>query len=273
MIINPYIYGITFDTDAQNVIEAIQNTGVTLTSIEKISINQLVNDYKSYGLWVKTKAIYGFKGGFAAPHRFNWKDPRTVSAAYYLNFFGGGIHSSNGWLPNNLDAYADTQLIPSSVLSLNNTHISIYSRTNIDSAGADIGAVKIGDQANIQLSIKYANTPFNSTARMYSSNEQILPLHADSLGLFTLTRTSSTSFKYFKRSTIVGTNTTTSSGTLPTWSIYLGALNSQDRSPSTISYGSKEIAFVSIGDGLADVEVANLNTLVQAFQTSNNRQV
>jgi hypothetical protein len=267
-ILNPYIYG-GYDPDALAFITA---TGIT-DNTQKNAVNKLVLDLKSYSIWTKMKAIYPFVGGTASQHRFNLKDPRTVSAAYYLNFFGGGIHSSNGWLPNNLDAYADTQLIPSSVLSLNNTHISIYSRTDIYSSGGDIGAVKIGDQANIQLSIKYSNTPFNSTARMYSSNEQILPLHADSLGLFTLTRTNSTSFKYFKRSTNVGTNTTTSSGTLPTWSIYIGAMNSQDRSPSTVNYGSKEIAFVSIGDGLSDTETANLDSAVQAYQTTLSRNV
>ena len=66
------------DTDAQAFITA---TGIT-DNTQKNSINQLVLDLKSYGVWSKIKAIYPFVGGTATTHKFNLKDPRDLDAAY-----------------------------------------------------------------------------------------------------------------------------------------------------------------------------------------------
>ena len=118
------------DTDAQNVINAIQSTGVTLTTTQKNACNQLIGNLKTYGIWTKIKALYGFLGGTASAHKFNWKDPRDLDAAYRLVFNGGWTHSSTGALPNGTTGYADTKIIPNNVVSLSSAHFSKYNRTN-----------------------------------------------------------------------------------------------------------------------------------------------
>ncbi len=121
--LNQPVVGVS-DADAQAVITAIESTGVTLTTTEKNACNQLVVDLKGYGIWTKMKALYGFLGGTAGAHKWNWKDPRDLDAAFRLVFNGGWTHSSTGATPNGTNGYADTFLTPSTSLLLNSSHIS-----------------------------------------------------------------------------------------------------------------------------------------------------
>ena len=54
MIINPYVFGVAYDPDAQAFFTASGLTGATNLT----AINQLVIDLKGYGIWTKMKAIY-----------------------------------------------------------------------------------------------------------------------------------------------------------------------------------------------------------------------
>jgi hypothetical protein len=47
----------------------------------------------------------------------------------------------------------------------------------------------------------------------------------------------------------------------------------QDLSTYQAYYGTRQLAFATIGDGLTDTDASNLYTRVQAFQTSLSRQV
>jgi len=110
------------DVDAQAFITAANITN----GIQKIAIYRLVTDLKGYGIWTKMKALYPVVGGTAASHAVNLKIPGT----YNLTFTAGWVHSSTGMLPNGTSDYADTSLIPSTALSLNNVHISVYINVN-----------------------------------------------------------------------------------------------------------------------------------------------
>ncbi len=124
------------DADATAFITAAGITNLT----QAAAINTLVNDLKTYGLWTKMKAVYPMVGGSATSHKFNLKDPRTVNAAFYLEFNGGGTHGTNGYLPSGSNSYANTWLTPSTTLNASSAHMSFYSRTNSD-AMYDMGAV------------------------------------------------------------------------------------------------------------------------------------
>ena len=99
--------------DAQAFITAAGITDPTQIS----AINSLVNGLQADGIWTKMKAIYPFVGGTATTHKYNLKDPRDLDAAFRLVFNGGWTHSSTGATPNGTNGYADTKLVPSSVLS------------------------------------------------------------------------------------------------------------------------------------------------------------
>ena len=162
MIINSYAFtSNNYIPEAQAVISAIEGTGVTLTTTQKDACNQYIVDLQGYGLWTKIKALYGFLGGTAAAHKFNWKNPVDTDAAFRLTFSGGWVHSSTGAKPNGINAFANTYLTSSTELSLNSTHISYYSRTNATGTEVEIGTASSKWVLPIMKSHKESNPALN----------------------------------------------------------------------------------------------------------------
>jgi hypothetical protein len=254
--------GTSLDPDAAAFLTAAGITDPTQQS----AVNTLVVSLKSDGLWSKMKAIYPFVGGTAASHKWNLKNPLDTDAAFRLVFNGGWTHSANGATPNGTNAWANSFLTPSTSLTINNTHLSVYSRSSSGS-GIDIGATSVTDALNLFLAQSYFG---NFYADSYSSSSRFM-LTSQTFGQLTISRTATNSFKAFKNNSQIGSTITSTFGTLPTWPIYIGATNRDNL--SVIGYSPRELAFSSIGDGLSDTEAANFYTAVQTFQTTLNRQV
>jgi hypothetical protein len=257
--INSFYSIYTTDADAQAFITAAAITGATQVT----AINTLVNDLKTANIWTKMKAIYPFVGGTAAQHRFNLKDPRAVDAAYYLTFYGGGTHSSTGYLPNG-NSYADTKLMPS-VLSTNSQHLSYYSRTQIISGQIEIGANSSAN--NNFLGIYYSPTSGLRTALASGTRTNIAIPSTNTQGFFMSNRPSSTYINIWKNNSKLTTDNITSTGN-DNAVMYIGAVNG-----TTLQYSTKESAFASIGDGLTDTEATAFYTAVQKYQTTLGRAV
>jgi hypothetical protein len=256
----------SFDADAQAVINAIEGTGVTLSSIEKAACNTLITDFKNYGLWTKSKAIYGFLGGTASAHKFNWKDPRDLDAAFRLQFFGGITHDSNGIKGNASNGYANTFIAPSSNLTQDSTHLSFYSRTNVSSTQVEISALG-GNPNRITLEISWLGS-FDSDLYNFSTG-RVTSANANSTGFYVASRINSTTHKAFKNNSQLGSTNTGASGSLSNITNNLVLLAQS----ASLNFSSKQCAFSSIGDGLTDTDAANLYTAVQTFQTSLARNI
>jgi hypothetical protein len=253
--------GGVLDADALAFITAASITDNT----QKTAVNTLVTDLKTYNLWSKMKAIYPFVGGSAASHKFNLKDPRDLDAAFRLQFYGGWTHSSTGALPNGTTAYADTLFVPNSHLSVNSAHLSKYNRTN-DLVGNKVdGVFDSFNTSALQINYPVATAIIGNfaTAITYSQT--------DTRGLFTISRTSSTSVKTYKNLTQQGATNTTLNSVLPAKKVYLAARNDDNVDP--YFYNTYETAFFSLGDGLSDTETTNMYTAVQLFNTTLNRNV
>lgn len=250
------IVGITTDSDAQAFITAAAITNET----QKAAINTLVTDLKGYSIWSKMKALYPIVGGTAATHKFNLKDPRDLDAAYRLVFSGGWTHSSTGALPNGTNGYADTKLVSQGTLSLNSTHVSVYSRTNTNTLAPAIGNVTGGVSGEISMWLNFANTTY---LRVNSSTVSLIA-NIDSRGMFIGNRINSTQVNL----SIRGTQTTFSqnSDNLYPQPIQLGGVNPNN-------FDNKQLAFASIGDGLTSQNMTDLTTAVNAFQTTLGRNV
>ena len=257
------------DADAQAF---VTNAGI-VDQVEANAINNLVIGMKADGVWSKMKAIYPFVGGTASTHKFNLKNPLDTDAAFRLVFNGGWTHSSTGATPNGTNAFANSFLTPSSSLTFNNASFSIYSRTNptitasqawgcADSTGY---MPLLGGAVSASKSINSYFYNFTAPDVMTSATGQ------SSSGLILSTRTSSTSAKLFKNSTIIATTSSNGQIKQPNQSFTFGGL----RSPSTgiQDYNVLQHSFASIGDGLNDTEATNLNTRVTTFQTALNRNV
>jgi len=263
-IVSSYV---SVDTDAQAFITAANITDNT----QKSAVNQLVLDLKSYGIWTKFKAIYPFVGGTATTHKFNLKDPRDLDAAFRLVFNGGWTHSSTGAKPNGTTGYADTKLSPLNALNLNSTHISYYSRTQTSEDNkTEIGcSSNAGELPILQMYIRRSNS-FVSDQYDFTNN-RITVANTNTTGLFVATRTSSVSHKIYRNSTLLGTDTNTSTqSVLPTTNMTIAAYSNIF---NITRFSAKETAFASIGDGLTDTDAANLYTAVNNYQVALSRNV
>jgi hypothetical protein len=250
------------DADAQAFITAANITNTTQQS----AVNTLVTSLKSANIWTKMKAIYPFVGGTATTHKFNLKDPRDLDAAYRLVFNGGWTHSANGALPNGSNAFANTYFRPLSVLGNSDAHISKYNRNNdlIGNKTDGTYGVVSGNIYYIQQNYAAGNGIIGDSATIVSYTP------TDTRGLFTTTRTSSTSVKSFRNTTQQGSTVTISNLYNTDSNAYLGARNDNG---VTNHFNSYEAAFFSLGNGLNDAEVTALYNAVQAYQTTLGRQV
>jgi SPP1 family predicted phage head-tail adaptor len=242
---------VVYDTDAQAFFDRVTTAGGTLTTTEKNSVNTLVLSMKSNGTWAKMSAIYPMVGASAAACRQNLK-----SASFTGSFTAGWTFASTGATPNGTSAYMDTSLIPNVNLNLNNTHISTYIRTTIINS-----EVEIGSFSNLYIT--------NYGYGAVNGGDIVVTNTSGQNGFFINSRITSSQIKQFKNSTLLGTYSDNST-VLSNYSLYLCAFNNNGVASQ---YSKNQTAFVSIGNGLTDTEATNLNTVVQAFQTSLSRQV
>jgi hypothetical protein len=264
MIINPYSFGVAYDPDAQAFITAAGLTDNT----QKSAINTLVLSLKANNIWQKFKAIYPFVGGTATTHKFNLINPADTNAAFRLVFNGGWTHSSNGATPNGINAYADTFLVPNTILTQNSTHVSYYSRINSNLTEVEVGASN-GPNASDNKLVLEIRTSGVTYYNINSTNIYLQALDTNSRAFYIGNRTASNVVNGWRNSSKIVTGTTAS--TAPsTANVYLGAFN---RVGSVVFYSIKQCAFASIGDGLTDTDAGNFYTAVQAFQTTLSRQV
>lgn len=251
------------DADAQLFIDAASITDSTQQS----AINQLVIDLKNYGIWTKMKALYPFVGGTASTHKWNLKDPRDLDAAFRLVFNGGGTHSSNGYLPNGINAYADTKLIPSAAIfgTNQNIHLSHYSRTYT------AGGYEFGNSYDGQGNSFGLIQSFRTNNNIYAMFKTVANIAVPTGLGFAIANSTSAGVKAIKNGAVLATKGVASVNfALFTGSTYLAADN---RLGTAIEFSTKECAFASIGEGLTDTEAADFYTAVQAFNTTLSRQV
>jgi hypothetical protein len=93
-----------------------------------------------------------------------------------------------------------------------------------------------------------------------------------SAGLFQGSRTAINAMSFRRNNVSLGTSTFNETARANTSAFFIGAA-SENNEPIAGSYTPDEIAFVYYSGGLTNVEMDNLYTAVQKFQTILNRQV
>jgi hypothetical protein len=252
--------GVAIDADAQAFFDRVTTAGGSLTNTEKSAVNTLVIDLKANSLWTPMKAIYPMVGASAAACAQNLK-----SSSFTGTFTSGWTFASTGATPNGTSAYMNTGLVPSSSLSVNDTHLSYYSRTN------SVGGSDIGSSNSSYRLLNFINLRFTGNVyfcHITSQTATITGSSTNSQGFYTGARTSSTLSKFYKNGSVVNSSVVGSQG-LTGASIWVGGTNFVG-SPE---YSNRETAFASIGDGLTDTQASDFYTAVQAFQTTLSRQV
>lgn len=250
------------DTDAQ----AFLTNAVITDTTQRNAINTLVIGLKTDSLWTKMLAVYPFVGGTATTCKFNLKNPLNTDGAFRLNFVGGWTFTNNGVQGNGTTAYANTFLAPNPSLSLGNSSISHYSRTNSVDSGTPYGT-KTG-AANSQLNLSFGvgtSNIFHNTNSAFTLSPVPLTtatnlIHSRTNSTQTIAALNGTAATY-----------TNSEGQLSNHPIFLGARNSNNTAIDL--YYSRQMAFAHIGTGLTSAECVLLYNRIQTFQTTLGRQV
>jgi hypothetical protein len=250
----------SFDADAVAFFNRVTTAGGSLSTTEKQAVNQLVVTMKADGTWTPMKAIYPMVGGGtgSTAAREAACAQNLKSASFTGSFSSGWTFASTGATPNGTSAYMDCNLNISANLSQNNTHISIYSRTNVAGLRCDIGGGLSLPALNI-----FPN--FNGDTYFRTNDSGGTAANTNTLGLFMANRISSTESRN-RINGVLKIVTTTSTG-LQNATIFLG------KGENNSFYSTRENAFASIGDGLTDTQASNFYTAVQAFQRTLSRQV
>jgi hypothetical protein len=234
------------DPDAQAFITAAAITDTT----QQGAIITLVTDLKGYSIWTKMKAIYPVVGGIASSHAVNLKTPGT----YNLTFATGWTHNSNGM--TSLNTFAQTNLQPSTVLGLNDAHLS-YFTTGFGADGSTVCMIGAFNSPN-RLAI-YAQGLYGVNSATFSS----YTFSGIGAKFRVISRLSSTVHKFANNGTIQ--TATLNSSARPTANIELARLGGGTDNFNGIC------KFASIGDGLTDTDIANFNTAVTTYQTALSR--
>lgn len=240
------------DADAQAFIDA---AGIT-SSTQQDAVNTLVVGLKADSLWTKMIAIYPIVGGSATTHKYNLKDPRDLDAAYRITFAGAVTHDSNGITGDGSTGYGN----------------SFYTDTANDfSAGSYISNTTWTGNG------LWGATTFPRQTQQYAPNGFSFQSGVENYA----GGTSSAGFNQISRSGGAGTNIiirqngVTASHVATDAGVSSGVQNILRRNwtgaPS--DYVNANLRFMFFGTGLTTTDQENLETLVDAYQTSLSRNV
>jgi hypothetical protein len=258
---------LVYDDDALNIINTIRLVdGVELSLNERVYVNYIVTNFKKIGVWSKIRALYGFVGGTAASHKWNWKDMRDLDAAFRLQFFGGITHSNLGIKGNGTTGYANTFFTPSVSGVQGSTHLSVYcnENTSTDFDGAEIGAFNDGLNAIWRIRIKNTLNFSDAYITNSSATDLISPTFIGYRGYF-LAKIDGVNLNMY----INGINRPDARGLggggngLPQISVNI--LRQNTVSASNI-YSSKRLSLATIGDGLTDIQAIQTSQIVTFAQ-------
>jgi hypothetical protein len=261
------------DSDVNSFFDRVYAAGGTATGLEAVSVNSLVLELKSKGLWTKMKAMYPFIGSSSASAAQN-----IISASYTGTFSGTWTYSSSGVKSGGIGAtagYFNTGFIPNTDASINGVSFGgVFSGSaSYGSSDQSFGVytgTSFGNHMYFQI-----NTYLNSSQKtlvMGGSNANGQGLTNSSVyggsGIFIFRRTSSTFAQaYYSISggaaTSFGT-ITASVGSLPANSFYFGALNLSGGASVPVTDFNNVITF--LGLDLTDQQAKDLNTAMYNFR-------
>lgn len=244
------------DADALNYIGRVEAAGRTLSNGEKRQINTYVVGLKAAGVWTKIHERWILCWGVAAANAEGLKGVSDIT------WNGTVTHGSTGATGNGSTGYGNTGITPSTSLTLNNTHMALYSQTNSAiTNGADMGC----RSSNSSSLLTFLNSGGNLIADQYTisaATGRLTFANSNTQGYFIASRISSTDLKVYKNGSQLGTLGVSSTGTLPTIAIVIMAAN---MTGSTTNFTNRTYSMCSVGTGLSSTEAADDNTLTEAF--------
>lgn len=252
---NGWRFANNYDPNAQALFTAVQGESVSIPNGTKTAVNNFFITSGGRAYRPKIKAFYGMIFGAADGNKFNWFDPQDADGSFRITWHGGWTHGAIGSTPNGTTGYANTHLVPSVDLTLNDVHTSYYSLTDNTTDAVEIGALN-GSGDAIQLLIKFsALTISDIHSDDGTDGPRVLAVNTNSDAFFVQSRTTSTHHEIYKDGSSLATSTNASTGALVNQAIYFGARNN---SGTADVFSDRTVVFVTIGDGLDDTDVSEL---------------
>jgi hypothetical protein len=251
----------TLHPQVMNYISRLSAAGYSPSRTEINAVNNLILGMVANGIYDKCDLIYPVIGSSTSTVGFDLKN------AFNATFTGSWTVASTGMKPTTASTgnRADTGWNPSVNGNGTNDHLSIYLRTPAGSSNVPIGCAILSTQFFQINGFTSGNILINNN----TSGIMSVSL-ASSAGYWLGSRTSASVSKAFVNGTQVASTANTANAR-PNLSVALGVRRTGSASYDTAS--STEIAFVTIGDGLSDLEARTMWTLVQAYQSALSRQV
>ena len=237
-----------------------------MSQTEKDAVSSLAISLKAAEIWTLMKAIYPMVGASAAACAQN-----LISSSYTGSFSSGWTFSSTGATPNGANAFMNTGLNPNGLLSINNFHISYYSRTqNTSFSGGAMGQGIEGGSQNTYIAPWYSQVSLKFFLNGAYPSNTANSNNTTTTGLHLGNKEAINSRKLYLNATLLNTNTTSYTSNFENFTFYLGALNYNNVASYPTAF---QCAFSSIGDSLTNTQVSDFYTAVQAFQTTLSRNV
>lgn len=252
-----------YDPDAQAFITAV----ATLTTPQEVAVNNLVLAMKSAGVWSKGYAFYPMIGGTATTHKWNLFNPLDTDAAFRGVFGGGWTHNANGATPNGANAYMDSKLVPSSVLTDNDTAFVFSTTTAGARNSAELGCGASSTNPRINMHVSYGGVAYSD---LYTFTTARISIANTLAGCFISSRTSSNVHKLFRNGSQIGT---TNTGTPDSMATITTAFHLSCYAYGALKalYSNRLINSAGVFQGLSDTEASDLTTAIQNFNTALSR--
>ena len=261
----PFTYNNVSDSDATSL-----SLYLRLSSTQSSAINNLVTGMKSAisgtgSLWDKMVAVYPIVGGLPQGHSFNLKNISYDLGAWTLSHSGGVTHDNTGILYNGTTGTSIIYKAFSDNFLANNFHLSFYLNGGTV-ANTGVNPFLYGSGNNINTGLVG-----NTTSKGYNN---VSISNTSTTGYFI--GTSITQNKLFRNGTLLGTASlsATMSNGFKGQNYYGSGGTPRITVASDFaagSYKNVKTAFMTIGYGLTDTDVTNLNNLVLTYQTALGR--
>lgn len=182
--------------------------------------------------------------------------------------------ASGGLVGNGSSKYLNTGFNADQLPAAANCHLSAYIRgtQSVSTAMGVIGAIFNGVTDRYRIGFGASTAGNFTTISELGKSTQIIAVRANTDdGLYTLSRTSTTSLTHYNDASSFGTNTASTAEATGAFPIYVFCRNSTTNAP--VEFYNGVMAGYSIGSGLTADDVSAYYTALQAFQTALGRNV
>lgn len=260
----PLVFGSSLDPATTAWVSAVVAASGTVSGTQQGYVDTLVKGLKSNSLFSVFDRVW-----LKASENIQQANIDIINLATWTNH-GLTFSANHGYTGDGSSTYGDLSFIPSSAgghFAQDSASFGVYSLTSrATGAMAPIGVYDASIVPNAGAYLQLFNTgpivQCDLNGQDFTGPAQS---GANANGLWLASRTTSSSIQLYHNGSAFGSAISSTSTTLPTKTMLVGALNNNGTSAT---FDSDQIAATFIGGGLTSGQVSTLTTLVNAYMTS-----